>query len=236
MITAVFFDLYNTLAGFRPSRYEIQSEALADFGISVTPEGILRGYYLADAFMSEQNATKPVRSLDRDEQRVFFAEYERRVLRGAGVEVSQEQAWQIWRRIRKIDYGLALFNDTIPALNVCRQMGLTVGLISNMNQSGDELADSMGLLPYIDFSITSHEVGAEKPNPLIFERALERAEAQPERAVHVGDQITSDIAGAVNAGINAVLLDRDGNHKGYTAQPRITGLEELPALLERFQS
>ena len=236
MITAVFFDLYNTLAGFRPSRYEIQSEALADFGISVTPEGILRGYYLADAFMSEQNATKPVRSLSRDENRMFFAEYERRVLRGAGVEVSQEQAWQIWRRIRKIDYGLALFDDTIPALNACRQMGLTVGLISNMNQSGDELADSMGLLPYIDLSITSHEVGAEKPNPLIFERALERAGARPERAVHVGDQITSDIAGAVNAGINAVLLDRDGNHKGYTAQPRITGLEELPALLERFQS
>ncbi|CAI8007830.1 Glyceraldehyde 3-phosphate phosphatase [Geodia barretti] len=167
---------------------------------------------------------------------MFFAEYERRVLRGAGVEVSQEQAWQIWRRIRKIDYGLALFDDTIPALNACRQMGLTVGLISNMNQSGDELADSMGLLPYIDLSITSHEVGAEKPNQLIFERALERAGARPERAVHVGDQITSDIAGAVNAGINAVLLDRDGNHKGYTAQPRITGLEELPALLERFQS
>ena len=236
MITAVFFDLYNTLAGFRPSRYEIQSEALADFGISVTPEGILRGYYLADAFMSEQNATKPVRSLSRDENRMFFAEYERRVLRGAGVEVSQEQAWQIWRRIRKIDYGLALFDDTIPALNACRQMGLTVGLISNMNQSGDELADSMGLLPYIDLSITSHEVGAEKPNQLIFERALERAGARPERAVHVGDQITSDIAGAVNAGINAVLLDRDGNHKGYTAQPRITGLEELLALLERFQS
>ena len=235
MITAVFFDLYNTLAGFRPSRYEIQSEALADFGISVTPDGILRGYYLADAFMSEQNATKPVRSLSRDENRTFFAEYERRVLRGAGVEVSQEQAWQIWRRIRKIDYGLALFDDTVPALNACRQMGLTVGLISNMNQSGDELADSMGLLPYIDFSITSHEVGAEKPSPLIFERALERAEAQPERAVHVGDQITSDIVGAVNAGINAVLLDRDGNHEGYTAQPRITGLEELPALLERFQ-
>ena len=236
MITAVFFDLYNTLAGFRPSRYEIQSEALADFGISVTPDGILRGYYLADAFMSEQNATKPVRSLSRDENRTFFAEYERRVLRGAGVEVSQEQAWQIWRRIRKIDYGLALFDDTVPALNACRQMGLTVGLISNMNQSGDELADSMGLLPYIDFSITSHEVGAEKPSPLIFERALERAEAQPERAVHVGDQITSDIVGAVNAGINAVLLDRDGNHEGYTAQLRITGLEELPALLERFQS
>ena len=100
MITVVFFDLYGTLAGFRPSRYEIQSEALADFGITVTPDGILRGYYLADAFMSHQNATKPVRSLSREENRVFhLAEYERRVLRGAGVDVSQDEAWEIWRRI-----------------------------------------------------------------------------------------------------------------------------------------
>ena len=236
MITAVFFDLYGTLAGFRPSRYEIQSEALADFGITVTPDGILRGYHLADAFMSYQNATKPVRSLSREENRVFFAEYERRVLRGAGVEVSQDEAWEIWRRIRKIDYGLAPFDDTIPALTACRQMGLKVGLISNMNQSGDELAASMGLLPHMDFSITSQEVGAEKPDPLIFERALERAGAQPENAVHVGDQITSDVAGALNVGINAVLLDRDGNHKGYTAQPRISELTELPELLERFTS
>lgn len=236
MITAVFFDLYGTLAGFRPSRYEIQSEALADFGITVTPDGILRGYYLADAFMSYQNATKPVRSLSREENRVFFAEYERRVLRGAGVEVSQDEAWQIWRRIRKIDYGLALFDDTIPALETCRQMGLTVGLISNMNQSGDELAGSMGLLPHLDFSITSHEVGAEKPSPIIFERALERAGARPEDAVHVGDQLSSDVAGAANAGINPVLLDRDGNHRHYAEQPRIEELSELPELLERFQS
>ena len=236
MLAAVFFDLYNTLAGFRPSRYEIQSEALADFGITVTPQGILNGYHLADAFMSYQNATKPVRSLSREENRVFFAEYERRVLRGAGVEVSQDQAWEIWRRIRKIDYGLALFDDTIPTLTTCRQMGLKVGLISNMNQSGDELASSMGLLPHVDFSITSQEVGAEKPDPLIFERALQRAGAQPESAVHVGDQITSDVEGALNVGINAVLLDRDGNHKGYTAQPRITELTELPELLERFTS
>lgn len=236
MLTAVFFDLYNTLAGFRPSRYEIQSEALADFGITVTPEGIVNGYSLADAFMSHQNATKPVRSLSREENRVFFAEYERRVLRGAGVEVSQDEAWQIWRRIRKIDYGLALFDDTIPALETCRQMGLTVGLISNMNQSGDELAGSMGLLPYLDFSITSHEVGAEKPHPLIFERALERAGARPENAVHVGDQLTSDVAGAENAGITPVLLDRDGNHRYYAAQPRIEELSELPELLERLRS
>ena len=234
MITAVFFDLYNTLAGFRPSRYEIQSEALADFGITVTPDGILRGYHLADAFMSAQNATKPVRSLDRDEQRAFFTEYERLVLSGAGVEVSPEQSWQIWRRIRKIDYKLTLFDDAIPALTACRQMGLTVGMISNINMLGDELADGMGLLPHLDFSITAQEVGAEKPNPLIFERALELAGADAASAVHVGDQIAPDIDGALNVGMRAILVDRDGNHADYTDHPRITDMTTLPDLLRRM--
>ena len=98
------------------------------------------------------------------------------------------------------------------------------------------MADNLGLLPHLDFSITSQEVGAEKPSPLIFERALERAGAQPENAVHVGDQIASDIEGAVNVGINAVLLDRDGNHKDYTAQPRIAELPELLPLLKGYLS
>ena len=231
MITAVFFDLYNTLAGFRPSRYEIQSEALADFGISVTPEGILRGYHLADAFMSEQNATRPVRRLGREERDAFFAEYERRVLRGAGVEVSSERAGAIWRRVRRVEYGMVIYDDVIPALKACREQGLTVGLVSNMNQDGDELAANLGLLPHLDFTLTSQEVGAEKPDPRIFGYALARAGARAEQAAHVGDQLLTDVAGAVNAGVQPVLLDRDGNHKGYREHPRIEGLAELPGAL-----
>ena len=100
MITAVFFDLYNTLAGFQPSRYEIQSEALAEFDIQVTPEGIIRGYHMADGFMSAQNATNPLRNLNPVQRDAFFAEYERLVLSGAGVEVAPALAGEVWKRIR----------------------------------------------------------------------------------------------------------------------------------------
>ena len=48
MIEAVFFDLYGTLAGFSPSRYEVQSAACAEIGIDVTVQGVLNGYALAD--------------------------------------------------------------------------------------------------------------------------------------------------------------------------------------------
>ncbi|MDA0769271.1 MAG: HAD-IA family hydrolase [Chloroflexi bacterium] len=231
MIRAVFFDLYNTLAGFRPSRHEIQSEALAEFDIQVTPEGIIRGYHLADGFMSAQNATKPMRGLSKSERDAFFAEYERLVLSGAGVEVTPTLAGEIWTRIRKVDYSLAAFDDSVPVLQQLRNQGLVVGLISNMHQDGDELAESLGLLAHLDFTVTSMEVGAEKPKPPIFHRALEKANASPAEAVHVGDQLTSDVDGAVGVGISPVLLDRDGNHPGYEEHPRIENLSQLPQLL-----
>lgn len=234
MIKAIFFDLYNTLAGFRPSRYEVQSAALADFGLTVTPEGILRGYHLADTFMSEQNATKPLRSLNSDERNAFFAEYERRVLSGDGLDVPAEQASQIWRRIREIPYDMAAFDDAPPVLDSLRQQGFTLGLITNINQNGDELATSLGLMEYLDFTVTSGEVGAEKPSPPIFLKALDKAGASPGETIHVGDQLTSDIDGAEGVGINPVLLDRDGNHRDYTEHPRIESLSEFPDVLKAY--
>ena len=231
MIQAIFFDLYGTLVGFQPDRFQIQSQACARFGIEVTPEGILRGYALADAFMSEQNAVKPVRTLDLDQRNEFFAEYERRVLRGCGVEVSLKQADEIWRAVREIPYHMARYDDVLPAMDLLKQQGYTLGIISNMNAPGDELAESLGLTPCLDLVVTSGEVGLEKPHPPIFHEALRRAGVDADDAVHVGDQLSSDVNGARNVGIQPILLDRDRNHIDYSECPRIDTLMELPGIV-----
>ena len=189
---------------------------------------------MADAYMAEQNAVMPVRTRGRQGQREFFAEYEKRVLSGCDVEVSTDQATEIWRRIRKVPYQMERFDDVLPTMDLLKQQGLTLGLISNMNRNGDELAESMGLTPLLDFAVTSAEVGSEKPHAPIFLAALEKADAQPSQSIHVGDQITSDIEGATNVGINPVLVDRDGNHPDTTLCPRIETLMELPELLSEY--
>ncbi len=234
MLKAVFFDLYGTLAGFRPSRYEIQSEACAQFGITVTPDGVLKGYARADAFMAEQNAVRPIQELDSRARTDFFSEYERRVLAGSGVEVSTHRAHEIWLRIRKVPYQMQRFDDVLPALEQLKERGLTLGMISNMSEDGASLTENMGLSTAIDFAVTSAEVGSAKPHPPIFLSALERAGVKPEEAVHVGDQIRSDIDGASNVGIRPVLLDRDGNHRDFKRCPRIETLSELPGLLVEY--
>ena len=234
MIKAVFFDLYGTLAGFSPSRYDIQSRACAEFGIQVTPDGILKGYAAADAYMTEENAVRPVRLRDTGGRDQFFAEYQRRVLKGSGVDVTPERALEIFRRVRQLPYSLAAFDDVVPALEQLKARGLTLGLISNIDRDGSELAKDLGLTPYLDLTVTSAEAKAEKPHPEIFRMALKKADAAPEEAMHVGDQPTSDVEGALGAGISPVLLDRDGNHPGFDRCPRIEGLLELPPLLDEY--
>ena len=234
MISAVFFDLYGTLAGFSPSRYQIQSLACSRFGIQVTEEGILKGYSLADTYMAEQSAVLPLPDLDKEEQNEFFAEYERLVLQGAGVQVTNENALEIWRHVRRLPYDLSRFDDVIPAMKFLKEKSMTLGMISNMNRDGSELANRLGLASYLDFTITSFELGSAKPHPPVFLAALSKARANPHEALHIGDQLISDVQGAKRVGINAVLLDRDRIHRDFLDCPRIESLIDLPDLLENY--
>lgn len=236
MIKAVFFDLYNTLARFKPSRYELQSQACESFGIDLTPEGVSNGYAIADAYMSEQNALMPIRLLDQDKKDKFFSEYERLILQGSGVEVSIEQSKKIFQKVREIPYGLAIFDDVIPSINQLHIRGLRLGMISNLNRDGDELAKSLGLDGHLDFIVTSVDVGVEKPDPKIFLEALTRAGVTPQESVHVGDQPISDVDGAIRAGIIPILIDRYNNYIDYETCERIENLLELPSMLDKLQS
>lgn len=231
MIRAVFFDLYYTLARWWPPREELQAIACREHGLEVDPQGIARGYAVADAFMARQNATRPLRTMSRQERADFLAEYQRLVLSGCGIQVSRELANRIFVRIRQLPYDLALFEDALPTLELLRRRGLALGLISNMERPGPELLEHLKLTPYVDFVVTSAEVQAEKPHPPIFLAALERAGVEPREAVHVGDQYDSDVVGARGVGVYPVLLDRDGLQGQHDDVRRIESLTELPGVL-----
>ena len=58
--------------------------------------------------------------------------------------------------------------------------------------------------------ISADDVKSYKPHPEIFLYALKKAGLAPEEVVHVGDSYYSDVLGAKNAGISAILVDREG--------------------------
>ena len=225
MIKAIFFDFYGTLARFHPPREEVQAQACQSFGFAVTREGLVRGYLLADEWMSRVNASEtPVPELAEEERARFFAEYERLVLQGAGVEVDLETAGRVWVKVREIPYDLALFDDVLPVLDILKQRELTLGLLSNIGRNVIELGEELGLAPYLDFAVTSREAGSGKPHPPIFHLALERAGVKPAEALHVGDSYLSDVQGARGVGIRPLLLDREGVMAHVNDCPRLKNL------------
>ena len=119
------------------------------------------------------------------------------------------------------------FPDVAPALSALRDHGLVV--VSNWDCSLPDWLQRAGLLEHVDAVVTSAEVGAAKPDSAIFERALDVARAEPGEAVHVGDSLENDVAGARAAGIRPVLVARDGAAPGGV--DAIRSLAELPALL-----
>ena len=83
------------------------------------------------------------------------------------------------------------------------------------------MLERCGIGVLLDGTITSAETGSRKPDPVIFERALELAGCRAGEALHVGDTADEDVAGARAAGIRPLLIDRDGGDGD------ITSLEEI---------
>jgi putative hydrolase of the HAD superfamily len=102
------------------------------------------------------------------------------------------------------------YPDAVPALGALHDRGLRLVVVSNWDCSLPRVLDSCGLGEMLDGTITSAEAGARKPDPAIFERALELAGCAADEALHVGDTADEDVAGARAAGIRSLLIDRDG--------------------------
>ncbi len=119
-----------------------------------------------------------------------------------------------------------LFADVIPALEALRGMGLTLGVLSNFGLHLGDLLERLGLRRFFQFVVVSAEEKVAKPNPRIFDIAVEQAGLARARLLYVGDHLGDDIGGARGAGLDAVLIDRDDRQAGALC-PRIHSLLEL---------
>ena len=111
-------------------------------------------------------------------------------------------------------------------LAALRERGARLAVVSNWDVSLHDVLERTGLRPVLDAVVISAELGAAKPDPAIFSAALARVEAAASDALHVGDSVEADVEGARAAGVEAVLVTRDG---GTTADGvRVIGsLDEL---------
>ena len=95
-----------------------------------------------------------------------------------------------------------------------------LAVLSNFDGRLRTVLAHLGILDRFSTVVISSEVGADKPDPLIFSRATTLAKVAPREALLAGDDLEHDVVGAQRAGWHAFHVDR----------PRLTLRDLLPAL------
>ncbi|MBX3654425.1 MAG: HAD-IA family hydrolase [Ramlibacter sp.] len=123
-----------------------------------------------------------------------------------------------------------LFEDVLPALDF---LAARFPLVSLSNGNAD--VHRVGLGAYFRAAITAREFGVGKPDPRIFHAAAGAVDVMPQDVLHVGDDVTLDALGALNAGMQAAWVNRSDHLWPHDVEPHLTltNLTELCELIRQ---
>ncbi len=99
---------------------------------------------------------------------------------------------------------VVLYDDVLPGLE---QLKPHFRLFTASNGNAD--LKRIGLAHYFERSLAAREVGALKPDPLLFHKVIEGTGLTPQQVVYVGDDPSLDVVGARAAGMHPVWINRD---------------------------
>ena len=116
------------------------------------------------------------------------------------------------------------------AIERLAETDLHVGVISDVDDAeGRRMLEDFGVREHFDSITTSEEVGRTKPDPAIFETALEKAGVAPERSLMIGDRYDHDVKGAADMGMHGVAFGADD---GPAVAYRIESPEEVLEIVD----
>lgn len=128
------------------------------------------------------------------------------------------------------------FPEVPEVLAAARERGVRLVVVSNWDVSLHDVLEATGLAPLLDGVVTSAEAGSSKPARAIFARGLALAGVGAAEALHVGDSVEHDVAGALETGIEPLLLARDGAAPDARVPPGVRTIATLRPLLDELAS
>jgi len=225
-VTHVFLDVGGTLLAPLPGATDIFHGALLRRGHPIDRDTVYRVLRRAGGVMSL------IRPIEAERSKEYFRAFNARMVEHMGVTPDEELLDEIGGTFQEI--GWELYPEARPTLEALRDAGFRLGIVSNASHALPKMLEDAGIASFFDPVTYSFEAGAEKPDVRIFRRALAQAGSEPEQAVHVGDSYDQDYLGARNAGLHAILIQREGDPPEPC--PHIRSLSDLLSLLEPSRS
>jgi putative hydrolase of the HAD superfamily len=221
----VSFDAAGTLFAVREEVGRTYSRLAALYGYVAAPEVVEAAF----------RRTFPMREplIDQSRERAWWKNVVRDAFDGASYFSRFDEFFNETYEFFSHASAWQLFEDVSPVLKSLKERGCMLAVISNFDSRLTGLLAELGVSDLFDGIFVSSRMGAAKPDPAIFEKALSRLSAKTNGATHVGDSWGDDVKGAAAAGMQSIWLNRHGIKAGPTDSriSSITTLFELPALL-----
>jgi len=229
----VFFDLGGTLIDAEKDRHahlEILQEIILRYGIPISAEKALDAHYEylveethKENFITIWDALK--RSLHK-----LFSEY------SPGINLDFSWIKKIYFKYH--EKFVDLYPGVIDLLKFIKEKKKHLGVISDIDNDYMEFQLKLfGIIDMFDSITTSEEVRAYKPNPEIFQKALEKAKISGSEAIHVGDNYWRDIIGAKKFEITTILVGQPPEEKFIIDNIRpdyvVKNISEVKSLLNK---
>jgi FMN phosphatase YigB (HAD superfamily) len=212
-IKAIFFDLDGTLRHSVPAGGEVASDYVASLGIRIDPEDRLRASRWEHFYWASSADLRDDLLAHSGETENFWVEYTRRRLVALGVSpsMSVKLAPQVsWHMGEMYKPESIIPEDVRAVLPKLRDAGYIMAVLSNRDKPFHDVLESHSINGYFHFSMAAGEVNIYKPEPGIFQHALERADVTAGESVYVGDNYYADVVGSLRAGLHPVLYDPNG--------------------------
>ena len=236
-IRAILFDFDGTLRHHLPTGGDVfTAYVVASLGLPVTDEDRRRAARWEHYYFANSPEIQADHENYNGEGEDFWFHFGRRrlVALGCPPDLVQELAPKVSDYMRE-HYKPEIWmpEETHTVVPKLRELGYTLGVVSNRDNPYQDEIDEMGMEGYFHFSLAAGEVKSWKPEPGIFEHAIKISKSTPEQTLYIGDNYFADVVGARRAGLQPVLYDPKGlfHEPGC---PVITSFDELIGVLKEI--
>ena len=209
-IKAVLFDLDGTLRHHLPSGGEVFVEYLRSLGLNISNENKIRAEHWEHLYFASSPEIQADNEIFKDDLKAFWVNFTKRRLAALGIHETEaiELAPQVSDYMGEF-YKPEVYvpEEAYPLLASLKESGYVLGVVSNRDDPFQEELNKLKLDSYFQFVLAAGEVKSYKPEPLIFERALEMSGTSAQETMYIGDNYFADIVGSRRAGLMPVLYD-----------------------------
>lgn len=205
---AIFFDAGETLIYRNPSLLEITRRFLKKAGINIDKK-ILRNV-LNYCAIRMKPVVRSGKVSDSRKWQIYIAMVLNKL------KIKNKKIMFDLKELLKKGTSFRAFPGTKKTLKYLKNFGFKLGVISNAPSELNEILKRAGIHDFFDSIIISEDVGYEKPNIMIFKKALNTLKIKPKETIYVGDNYITDINGAIKTGITPVWIRRKSKNNEFS--------------------